>query len=299
MNSAAQRSTRSFTTPWWRACGASMVVHSALVVGLAWATIGSQGASSAPENLLAQFEEPRPAELLVPLEHAEQSSALATAGGSGGDGVGTGPHGRGVAALDGQMSVELETPGAGPGDGPGAVELSRADLREVRGGDEASFFGIRAAGTRFVFIVDMSGSMNEGGRFRRAIAELKQSLRGLFTSQEYYIFFFSDLTVPMPAHDLLPATNDNLLATFRWMKYVEPAGHTFPLAAVTRAHELKPDAIFLLSDGAFGPEVLDFVNQNLPSGAIPIHTIALENRSGEPMMRAISTLTRGTFRFVR
>ncbi|HEX4130337.1 MAG TPA: hypothetical protein VHZ24_09855 [Pirellulales bacterium] len=297
----AARSLSWLAWPWLRSCSASAVVHSVLIVGLAWVTIGGEGAKSPPDELYVRLEQRVPPQKFAVLDVADEVASTVATSGSSGTGPGRGTLGRGAGPLALNLSVALEDLGSG-GTGGGASDdrLKPADMRELRsGGDDASFFGIRASGKKFVFIVDMSGSMSEGGRFRRAIAELKQSLRGLVTSQEYFIIFFSNLTVPMPAPDMLAATNDNLLATFRWMKYVEPAGGTFPLVAMQKAHDLKPSAIFLLSDGAFGPEVFNYISSLPTAESIPIHTIALENRDGEPMMRAISKATHGTFRFVR
>jgi hypothetical protein len=72
---------------------------------------------------------------------------------------------------------------------------------------------------------------------------------------------------------------------------------------VLRAYDLRPDAIFLLSDGVFGNDVLEYLHYTkLTKGSaslIPVHTIALGDRVGESMLRAISEITHGTFRFVQ
>ena len=54
------------------------------------------------------------------------------------------------------------------------------------------FFGTRAYGNKFVFVVDISYSMNarQGERFRRACDELLRSVTQLQPGQSYYVFLF-------------------------------------------------------------------------------------------------------------
>jgi len=162
----------------------------------------------------------------------------------------------------------------------------------------ASFYGIDADGNDFVFVVDMSGSMS-GTRFRRAKSELQRSIAALAPTQRYFIIFFSDDAYPMPAEDLIEANEENLLATRRWLKQAACQGGTHPLPALLDAISLGPDAIFLLSDGKFDPATVTQVAAAEPARPIPIHTVGFASREGEPMLRAISEATGGSYRYVR
>jgi len=71
------------------------------------------------------------------------------------------------------------------------------------GGPGIGFFGSQAAGNSFVYVVDMSGSM-QGGRFDRAISELIRSIGQLKTGQKFYVVFFNDQ--PLPLYAPRPAT---------------------------------------------------------------------------------------------
>ena len=165
-------------------------------------------------------------------------------------------------------------------------------------GNSANFYGVDADGSDFVFVVDMSGSMS-GTRFRRAKSELRRSIEALSPTQRYFIIFFSDDAWPMPADGLLEATEKNLLATRRWLKQAACMGGTHPLPALLDALRLEPDAIFLLSDGQFDPETAMQIDTAEPYVRIPIHTIGFASRQGEPMLKAISEVSGGKYRFVK
>ena len=168
---------------------------------------------------------------------------------------------------------------------------------KILGGPGASFFGITAGGNNFVFVVDMSGSMR-GRRFERARAELRRTMFSLVEAQKYFIVFYSTQAYPMPAAGLLEATKPNLMQTARWLNKIEPMGYTVPLPALLQALDLKPDAVFLLSDGQFDPLVVDMVMLNQAATKVPIHTIGFESREGEPVLKALAARSGGTYRFV-
>jgi hypothetical protein len=165
-------------------------------------------------------------------------------------------------------------------------------------GNSANFYGVEADGDDFVFVVDMSGSMS-GSRFRRAKNEVRRSIEALSPTQRYFVIFFSDNAWPMPGRELIEATPENLSDTRHWLQQAACQGGTNPLPALLDAIDLDPDAIFLLSDGRFDPNTAFQVKDAETVPAIPIHTIGFANAAGEPMLRAISDATGGTYRFVR
>ena len=66
----------------------------------------------------------------------------------------------------------------------------------VAGEAAAEFFGIGGYGQSFVYVVDCSDSMNEGGKFERAIYELLQSIEQLSGDQRYFVIFYNDDAYP-------------------------------------------------------------------------------------------------------
>ncbi len=188
------------------------------------------------------------------------------------------------------------------GGGGGAGEKS---------GPRGSFFGIEASGHTFVYVVDMSGSM-EGGRFARATHELCQSVAGLSEKQLFYVLLFDDHALqlfgetsgtPSP----IPATSENQQRLSQWLSVAFRGGGTDPRDALHLGLQMKPSAIFLLSDGQFNsqPRRSRFIRGNsdvfslaAASPGTPIHTIAFENTSSCVNMQRLAEMSGGTYRFV-
>src|SRR5262249_44006384 len=91
-------------------------------------------------------------------------------------------------------------------------------------GKAAQFFGVKAKGRGFVYIVDSSNSMR-GGKFDAAKQELMYSLRHLSPDQAFYIIFFDAnaermMLPPDKEPPLLPvlATTPNINRVEQWMK---------------------------------------------------------------------------------
>jgi hypothetical protein len=119
---------------------------------------------------------------------------------------------------------------------------------------EATFFGARSKGDRFVFVVDNSSSM-KGGRLEAATAELIKATNALTPRQSFYVIFVSDQTYPMffPQRepDLVPATPPNKQRLAEWLpKAILASGNNRKLIdAMDMAAALRPHAVFLLWDG--------------------------------------------------
>lgn len=171
---------------------------------------------------------------------------------------------------------------------------------KAAGVGKADFFGIEAGGSSFVFVVDMSGSM-EGRRMRRARNELKRSIQALSETQRYFIVFYNTQAHPMPSRGMLPATQENIRDTVRWFDDVRPYGNTYPFSSLLMAVQFHPDAIFLLSDGEFDPLVIEQVllAQHGDDEPVPIHTIGFTSHAGERVLRTLSDKSGGTYRYVR
>ncbi len=198
------------------------------------------------------------------------------AGQGSGKGKGNGGPGKGIAGK------------GGPGKG---------GKNAGRGSGGSSFFGLSAQSERMVFILDVSGSMH-GKRIRRAQIEMRQTLEALKPSQQFFIVFFSDGALPMPATGLLPATRDNVALACQWVQQAECGGGTNPLPALLLALDLKPDAIYLLTDGKFPVDVLAAATQQAPGHRTPVSTIAFASKKAERLLQAIASETGGEYRFV-
>jgi len=186
----------------------------------------------------------------------------------------------------------LSASGGGGGRGGGGVE---------EGG--ATFFGTTVPGTRFVYVVDASRSM-AGTRFRKAKRELFRSVSNLRPDQQHYVIFFGYDTYPMyfpeSCPSLVPSIPDSWKRLSRWMRRVDP--NTQPATngrtAILMALALKPDAVYLLSDGAFTDDTVPTL-LTIDDNEIPIHTIAFGNEDARRDLQRIAVVHRGTCRFVR
>lgn len=195
-------------------------------------------------------------------------------------------------------SAALASAGAGGGGGLGGT----GEAGDKGGGiGGIPFFGTQATGKSFVFVVDMSESM-QGGRFKRAKAELHESIKKLKPEQKFFVIFFNDKAIPMfsprPESNMLFATTSHKTRARRWINERKADGITNPVAALQMALELKPDAIFFLTDGEL-PDDVQTMTRRENTAHIVIHTIAFENKFGEGVLESIAKENGGTYRFVK
>lgn len=161
-----------------------------------------------------------------------------------------------------------------------------------------SFLGLEGKGLRFVFIIDKSASMWLGGRFVAAQKELIKTLRSLPEEAVFMIYFFDDGAEAMPARQMLPATKQNIDWACQWVSNRVLGGGTDPSQALTWAFNLKPDTIWLLSDGEFSDDSARVVATGNPKKEVRVHTIAFHDDSGKALMERIARANGGQFRFV-
>ncbi|MEZ6040018.1 MAG: VWA domain-containing protein [Planctomycetaceae bacterium] len=167
---------------------------------------------------------------------------------------------------------------------------------------EATFFGIRSSGRRFVFVVDRSGSM-DGGRLRRAKHELIACLERLPVSVHFTVIFFDDslqtYTNLTKQDALARATDTEVDRAKQWLQSVDSGGGTDVEMGMSAALSIRPaaDVIFLLTDGQF-ESTTPAVVKSQNSLKARINTIAFETRDGEPMLMEIAKDNGGDYRFV-
>ncbi len=185
------------------------------------------------------------------------------------------------------------------------------------------FFGTRAYGNRFVFVLDISYSMDarDGARFDRACDELLRSVSQLRAGQSYYVFLFCWNTEQMfydSAVDYVKVAAGHEKKLRDWIYDVNLGAGTDPRRALTLARQMNPDAVFLLSDGHFnhpGTPLsetgwIDEQGNRLRKLGVqegierfyrntPIHTIALENPFTYVAMERIAEATGGSYRYIK
>lgn len=171
----------------------------------------------------------------------------------------------------------------------------------------ASFFGAYAEGNRFVFVVDSSGSMR-GPRWTALVYELIRAIESLSPDQEFFVLSFDVVPHPMfgeppPIGKFLRPSQRNIFRLQRWLQSLELGHGTKPAEAVGIAIQLKPDAIFLLSDGEIQDNTIfelrlwnrktDEIGDS--KALVPIHTILLHSTIGFATLQTIANENAGSF----
>ncbi len=192
------------------------------------------------------------------------------------------------------------------------------------------FFGTQAYGNKFVYVLDISGSM-QGRRLLRAQRELLKSVRALPADNLFHVVLFNEGVFNFAnTPSLRQATRANKMLLERWIATAAARSGTLPGPALKIAGDLKPDHVFFLSDGDFevrdGPQgsgqgLVDFllgpgfvranpfqaapidnyVSKSILDGYAPdivIHTFAYENMAGFQTLKTIAEDTGGTCRFI-
>lgn len=164
--------------------------------------------------------------------------------------------------------VPLDLPAAAPARiGPGSAvpgQPAPRDARELvkssglppttgeKGGGGTTFFGQRATGARFVYLLDASGSMQEYNALGVAKAELLASLAQLDADQQFQIVFYSERSYPMLNSDgrsqYFAATDINRTLASQFVRGISPLEGTRHLEALLLALSFNPDVIFFLTD---------------------------------------------------
>ncbi len=201
----------------------------------------------------------------------------------------------------------------GPSTTSEAVEQATNASESNMPASAAEFFGVKAEGNTFCYLVDSSPSMRKDNAFATAKAQLVRSISTMKPKQRFFISFFAkeieDLTLeghtaaPFPVY----ATSENLRKTLQWIERVRiQENGKAPTDALKRAIEMDPDGIFLLFDGDTSVDVPAFLRKanrtsDIISGEhprVPIHTLGFYSEQHQAMMKRIAQENLGTFRFI-
>jgi hypothetical protein len=123
---------------------------------------------------------------------------------------------------------------------------------------QMSLFGSGSAvGRSFVFVIDRSQSMGgEGlGAISAAAKELTEQLEQLSPEQRFQVVAYNQSVTMIEGRELLPADGKNKDRLIRFVADTAAYGQTEHMRGLLAALKLKPEVIFLLTDG--GEPVLD------------------------------------------
>lgn len=193
-------------------------------------------------------------------------------------------------------------------------QMSKAGAPGNKLAEGAEFFGSKATGNRFVYIVDASPSMRRDRAFDAAKEEILRSLRSMQPKQRFAVLFFGGQVetleiVPGQRIDQpVSATQENIEKAVQWLRKVtvQPDGKP-PIDAMKSALELQPDGIFLLFDGDTKldnwTQVIRKLNTSeglLSDGEakVPIHVIHFFRDEFQRSMQRLAQENGGSYRFV-
>jgi len=162
------------------------------------------------------------------------------------------------------------------------------------------FMGVKGDGMNVVYVLDFSGSMADEKSTYLKI-ELKRSIFGLSSKNTFQVILFNHSAIENPTGGMLPGTKQNTRACATWVDSSQPTGGTNPVGALEIAlSTLKPDTIYLLTDGAFDSDadVFALLSRLNPEGKVQINTIGFGIGANVDVLERIAQDNRGTYRYV-
>lgn len=204
-----------------------------------------------------------------------------------------------ISSLDQPLEGLDELGGAGDAGAMGAGDEGLGGA----GSGEARFFGVEARGSRFAFIVDVSGSMLEPGKIGALKSALLESVEGMLEQASFCVVLYSSEAVPLMGEKWTRATEDNKAQARRNIVQITARGPTHPLGAfnVVLALRPEPDAIYFMTDGVFSPEdeaaIPTLIERAVREAErkTPIHCITFVDRGSEKLMRRLARQSGGSY----
>jgi predicted metal-dependent peptidase len=173
------------------------------------------------------------------------------------------------------------------------------------GGSAARFFGVEARGSRFAYIVDISGSMNDQ-RMSALKREVIASIAGLLDHAKFTVVTYNSRAESLTGSRWFVADERSKRETGSEIGGLVSSGGTEPSHAFAMVSRMRPkaDAIYFMTDGNIaGDEQGKLVRRinlmNRSSGVrTRVHCITFMNKDSEKFMRRIARMTGGTYTHV-
>jgi hypothetical protein len=192
------------------------------------------------------------------------------------------------------------------------------------GGGGAGFMGIPEDAKSIVYVLDFSASMRDGDLKRESELkrELARSINALPKATHFTVILFGlepgngatvytrpdgsttwKAALPMPPQGvLIPATDSHRSAAIAWVTSKSPAeGFSYAWDSMEMALALKPEAIYLLTDGEFRDglnDLMDVIRKGNADKQTRIHTVALGSPGDVASLQGIAGDNGGTYRWV-
>jgi Ca-activated chloride channel family protein len=190
------------------------------------------------------------------------------------------------------------------GRSPGRGHAAGGGAGSGKGGG-TTFFDVAGRGTKFVYVIDRSDSMQHKRRLNAARSELLASLAELAETNFVQVIFYNDDVVSLSSSErptLLRNTTVQQRKIAQFAAGIQPDGGTDHLRALQIALQLAPDAIFLLTDAdepklhAADLDRLSRANRR----RVPIHAIELgigPLLESDNFLMRLARQNQGTYRY--
>ena len=215
-----------------------------------------------------------------------------------------------IAIESGTQPGEMAAPSSAVAQSSSSAMQGMTGSKMVSG---VEFFGVKATGNTFVYIIDCSPSMRKDNAFQAAKTEVFRSFASMKPKQRYYISFFGKEIEPLVLNGTeaekypIYATKENVLLTQEWMNRVLVQKEGWPPNdALEQAIAMQPDGIFMLFDGDTKVDVAKFLRQvnrtddilSEGSPKVPIHVIHFFQEDFRKQMMTVAQENGGTYRFI-
>jgi hypothetical protein len=158
------------------------------------------------------------------------------------------------ALVSADASPTVPSENTGGSSGHGGTPLAGFGNPSHSGAGRTGLFGVEGEGKKFVFVVDRSGSMGEANH--NVLKAVKRQLLGCLSRldavHQFQIVFYNDRPISFSrsgaASNLVFATGQNKTLAARFIDSILPEGGTEHEKALETALQMRPNAIFLLTD---------------------------------------------------
>lgn len=196
--------------------------------------------------------------------------------------------------------------------GLGDAEAIAADLAIPREAEptgptaKLSLFGSAAAqGRSFVFVIDRSQSMGGSGlgAIQAAAGELKKQLSALGDEQTFQVVAYNQSAIYFSEGGLAPASEGNKQRLVKFLEDLAAYGQTEHTRGLLAAARLKPEVIFLFTDGGDPAMTLAQVRtvREATRGRASIHCLHFGRGrppEGETFLHRLAAENRGSYTYI-
>jgi len=190
-----------------------------------------------------------------------------------------------------------------PSDRPALTDSRGPRKKNKANAGGAEFLGIKTKANSIVYLLDFSGSMSPE-KMSQLIGEVRMSIQALDEDAKFFVIFFNANTFPMKGSSMITASPRAKKEACDWVLREafgpNSGGGTDPSGALDIAlQRLKPEAIFLMTDGVFDAvKSGSVIAGGNAAKKVEINTICFHDQIGEQVCKQIAADNNGSYRYV-